>query len=84
MNPPNVVFHKFNDLRLLFLVPSFPSPPRAGHELIAYQHIKYLAQRHSVDLLAFNIGDKKLDIEKLHPYCHAIDTVHIQPWETSL
>jgi glycosyltransferase involved in cell wall biosynthesis len=67
-------------MRLLFLVPSFPSPPRAGHELIAYQHIKYLAQRHSVDLLSFDVDDKKLDIEKLYPYCHAIDTVHIQPW----
>ncbi len=71
-------------MKLLFLVPSFPYPPRAGYELITYQHVKFLAQHHSIDMIAFDLGDKKPDMDMLKPYCRNIEMVRITPRQSRL
>jgi glycosyltransferase involved in cell wall biosynthesis len=77
-------------MKLLFLTPHLPYPPRQGAALRNFNIIKNLAQRHTVDLLTFLAPGELLTPENpLHQLCGRIATV-AQPrrflrqraWET--
>jgi sugar transferase (PEP-CTERM/EpsH1 system associated) len=62
-------------MRLLFLTPQAPYPPRQGATIRNYALIKHLAQRHAVDLLTFLAPGDELDAgNPLHQLCRRIGT----------
>jgi len=70
-------------MRLLFVTPSASYPPRAGHEIITYNYIKYLAQRHLVDLITFS-NDKLSENEDLISWCHHVEKVVLKSWQSRI
>ena len=72
-------------MKLLYITPSFPYPPRKGYELIAYHHIKQLAARcHSVDLISFANADAGYSVSGPAKWCGQIYTVELPAWKSAL
>lgn len=70
-------------MRILFVTPSFPYPPRRGYSLIAYHQIKYLARRHSIDLISFTDTDEKMaDVGGLSQWCKSIRKINLPAWQS--
>lgn len=60
-------------MRILFLTPQLPYPPRQGATLRNYNLIRHLAKHHTVDLLTFLApGDQLLDDNALRNDCRRI------------
>jgi len=70
-------------MKLLFVTPTYPYPPRTGNELIAFHHIKYLAPRHLIDLLSLTNGNTS-DRGELADWCNHIEMVALAPWLSRL
>jgi sugar transferase (PEP-CTERM/EpsH1 system associated) len=72
-------------MRLLFVTPDLPYPPRKGYMLMAYNHIKSLAVRHTVDLITF---EKRTDSASvtggLTDWCNHIEYVTLPTWQSIL
>ena len=63
-------------LRILFLTPQLPYPPRQGRSLRNYNLLRYLAGRHQVSLLSFaEPGTRPQDLAHLSSLCRAVQTV---------
>ena len=60
-------------LRLLYVMPRLPYPPRKGDQAVPYQRLRLLGQIHEITLLAF-VEDKKqiAGVEMLQPFCREI------------
>ncbi len=72
-------------MKLLYVIPSFPYPPRKGYELIAYNHIKHFAaRRHSVDLISFARADVDYSAGGLAEWCGRIYTVELPAWQSAM
>lgn len=70
-------------MRLLFLTPQLPYPPRQGATIRNYAFIKHLAQQHDVDLLTFCApGDELDDSNLLYQLCRRVGT-RPQPLRTT-
>lgn len=72
-------------MKLLYVTPSFPYPPRRGYLLMAYHHIEHLSKHHDVDLISFvnaeADGTKKGGLAE---WCRQIDTVALPTWQSAL
>lgn len=62
-------------MRLLFLTPQLPHPPRQGTALRNWGLIQHLSQRHSVGLLSFAEAGQTLDSAPLRTACLPLVTV---------
>jgi glycosyltransferase involved in cell wall biosynthesis len=62
-------------MKLLFITPNLPVPPRRGYSLIALNHIKRLSERHEVHLVSFQSRDGEGSVEEMRPYCRSIHVV---------
>jgi sugar transferase (PEP-CTERM/EpsH1 system associated) len=62
-------------LRLLFLTPQLPYPPRQGTALRNWGLVQHLSQRHTVGLLSFAEGGQATDSELLRTTCLPFVTV---------
>ena len=63
-------------MRLLFLTPQLPFPPRQGATIRNFNLIRWLAQRHAIDLLTFLAPGEMLRADSpLHQLCRRIATV---------
>ena len=72
-------------MKLLFVVPMLPYPPRTGNTLIVYNYIKCLAARHSVDLISFRGQESAADVRALAGWCRHIELVDAPPlWRVRL
>ncbi len=65
-------------MKLLFLTPALPYPPLAGNAMIALNHIRRLAERHTVDLISFKDPGKVDDLGELS-CCRHIQLVDRPP-----
>ena len=64
-------------MRLLFLTPQRPFPPRQGTTIRNFNLIRQLAQRHTIDLLTFLApGETLPDGGELRRLCRRIEAVH--------
>lgn len=71
-------------MKLLFVTPNLPYPPRSGSALIAYNSIKYLAQHHTIDLISFTFRGNK-NLGELTSWCNQIELLDHPPrWEVIL
>jgi sugar transferase (PEP-CTERM/EpsH1 system associated) len=70
-------------MRLLFVTPNFSCSPRAGHEIITCNFIKYLAQRHSVDLITFSNDELSEKSDSLF-FCRHVEKVPLKPWQSRI
>jgi polysaccharide biosynthesis protein PslH len=70
-------------MRLLFVTPSASYPPRAGHEIITHNYIKYLAQNHLVDLITFS-SNKLSENEDLFSCCRHVEKVDLNYWQSRI
>jgi polysaccharide biosynthesis protein PslH len=71
-------------MKLLFVTPNLPYPPHTGSELLAYHHIRQLAQRHTIDLISFK-GRRNSDLGELPEWCHHIQLIDQPPrWQVLL
>lgn len=66
-------------MRLLFVTFSVPHPPLTGNGLIGLHHIRYLAARHTVDLLSFKRRDSANEVADLQAWCQEIELVDQLP-----
>ena len=65
-------------MKLLIVSPRFPYPASTADRLTVYQLLRYLSQRHTIDLFA--CSDKPVTRSQSNavaPFCRAIHTVHI-------
>jgi polysaccharide biosynthesis protein PslH len=62
-------------MKILYIVPSLPYPPRTGNTLIIYHHIKGLAARHSVDLVSFTGYETAEDLREMLRWCGRVHMV---------
>lgn len=68
-------------MRILYVAAGFPFPPRRGYLNVAYHHIRWLAQRHEVHLVAFATAESDLDgATDLRQACNQIRVVKLVPW----
>ena len=70
-------------LRLLYVMPRLPYPPRKGDQAVPYQRLRLLGQIHEITLLAF-VEDKKqiAGVEMLQPFCREIHAVLLPRWRS--
>lgn len=61
-------------MKLLFVTPVLPHPPRTGGTLMAHHAIRELAQRHTIDLITF-AASAKADVGPLRDWCRRIDLI---------
>jgi glycosyltransferase involved in cell wall biosynthesis len=60
-------------MKLLFLTPQLPFPPRQGATLRNYALIRYLARQHTVDLLTLLAPNERLEADNpLHHLCRRV------------
>jgi sugar transferase (PEP-CTERM/EpsH1 system associated) len=63
-------------MKLLFLTPQLPYPPRQGATIRNFNLLAQLAQRHSIDLITFAApGEELRDENVLHTLCQRIATL---------
>ncbi len=63
-------------MKLLFLTPQLPYPPRQGTTIRNYNLIRWLAPQHTIDLLTFLApGETLREDSPLHQLCRRIATV---------
>lgn len=62
-------------MKVLFLTPDLPYPPRKGTALRNYHLMKNLAANHEIHLLSFASQDRTEDTKELGRYCASICTV---------
>lgn len=61
---------------ILFVAPQLPYPPNHGSAIRNYNLIRTLAERHTVDLLAFSVPENQLDESSpLHRICRNVASV---------
>ncbi len=66
-------------MRLLYLSQLVPYPPDAGPKVRQYYTLRYLAQRHSITLVAFSRKDDTPEaIEHLKTFCKDVFTVEMK------
>jgi glycosyltransferase involved in cell wall biosynthesis len=62
-------------MRLLFLTPQLPFPPRQGTTIRNFNLLRHLAQRHTIDLLTFLAPGEQLATDSpLHALCGRVAT----------
>ena len=66
-------------MKLLFVAPSLPYPPLTGSALIALNHIRHLAARHTIDLISFKDRKKPNEMGDLPRWCNNIELVDRPP-----
>jgi len=66
-------------MRLLFITCSLPHPPLTGSALMASHHIRYLAVRHTVDLISFRNRANPSELGDLPRWCNDIELVDRPP-----
>jgi sugar transferase (PEP-CTERM/EpsH1 system associated) len=72
-------------MKLLYVTPNFPYPPRRGYTLMAYHQIKHLAQRHTVDLVSFKSTDGNTDeTGGLSEWCRRVERIDLPKWQSWL
>ncbi len=70
-------------LRILFLTPQLPFPPRQGTSIRNYNLIRFLSERHEIDLVTFLApGDELTHDSPLRTHCRRITTIG-QPVRTT-
>jgi hypothetical protein len=58
-------------MRILYLAHRIPYPPNKGDKIRSYHHLRYLAQRHDIHLVAFvDAPEDERGAEALRAYCH--------------
>ncbi|MBX3000253.1 MAG: glycosyltransferase [Caldilineaceae bacterium] len=63
-------------MKILFLTPQLPYPPRQGTTLRNYHLIRHLARDHTIHLVTFIAPGERLDSESpLHQLCERIETL---------
>ncbi len=62
-------------MRILFLTPQLPYPPRQGTALRNWGLIKHLAERHAITLLSFAEADQPADAPELRAACRRVIAV---------
>ena len=63
-------------MKILFLSRWYPFPQDNGSKIRVFNLIKYLAAKHSVDLLSFSAAHvEKMRIEEMKKYCNRVETV---------
>lgn len=63
-------------MKILFITPQLPHPPRQGTTIRNFNLIAYLAADHTVDLLSFTTPDEELNPSSpLHKLCRRVDAV---------
>ena len=71
-------------MKLLFLTPQLPFPPRQGTTIRNFNLIRWLAQHHTIDLLTFLAPGETLHADNpLHQLCRRIASVE-QPQRSTL
>ena len=69
-------------MNLLFITPQLPHPPHQGTTLRNFNLIRYLAQRHTIDLLAFHDPATAPDLGPLQTLCRRVATAPPPPRTT--
>lgn len=59
-------------MKLLFLAPYLPYPPRSGGQQRIYQFLRHTAQAHDVWLLTFSAPHAEADLEPLRAICEVV------------
>jgi len=69
-------------MKILFLTPRLPFPPRKGDQVVAYHRLRTLGPRHDITLLTFVEGEEDADAEAaLRPFCSRILKVPHPRWK---
>jgi sugar transferase (PEP-CTERM/EpsH1 system associated) len=72
-------------MKILFLCHRIPYPPNKGDKLRAFNILKHLSQKHTIDLLT--LADDKKDLryqENLKSYCRQVETFYFHPFIAKL
>ena len=64
-------------MRILFLTPQLPYPPRQGTALRNWGLIKHLGERHAITLLSFAEADQAADAPELNAACRQVIVVPV-------
>lgn len=63
-------------MRILFVTPRFPYPPRKGDQLVSFQRLKSLSIDHEITLVTLYEHKNELaHLKQLEPYCQAIHVI---------
>jgi sugar transferase (PEP-CTERM/EpsH1 system associated) len=72
-------------MRILFLTPRLPYPPRKGDQVVAYHRLRTLSSRHEIVLLTLFERPSELEgVERLREYCSAVHAVRLPRWRSTL
>lgn len=68
-------------MKILYITPRFPFPPRKGDQVVAFHRLRTLGNRHEITLLTFYEHDRELrHLPNLEPFCKAIHTFKHPRW----
>ncbi len=72
-------------MKILYLAHRIPYPPNKGDKIRSYHQVRYLAERHEVDLgcLCDDPEDLKY-VETLRTWCRSVQAVPLTPWKARL
>lgn len=72
-----------NKLRLLYVMPRLPYPPRKGDQMVPYHRLRQLGQKYDITLLTFIENSAQMEsAEALRPFCREIHTVVLPRWKS--
>jgi polysaccharide biosynthesis protein PslH len=72
-------------MKLLFITCGLPHPPHSGSALMAAHHIRYLAERHTIDLISFRNRVDPSELGDLPLWCNKVELIERPPrWRVLL
>lgn len=72
-------------MKILYLAHRIPYPPNKGDKIRSYHQVRYLAERHQVDLGCLCDAPEDLDhVGMLRTWCRSVQAVPLTPWKARL
>ena len=72
-------------MKILFLSQRVPYPPNKGDKLRSFNQIKFLSQKHRIDLVCLTDHEKDLGyVQDLKKFCHSVDVVFLSKMQSNL
>lgn len=72
-------------MKILVLTPNYTYPPVKGYQVMLCRHIEQLAERHSIDLIAFGgVKGQAIESDPIRVLCDKFEIIPLQKWRLLL